>query len=69
VGYFIANPQSPFFETEAFTALLTNITAAGEGYRLVQQQDKLRLVIEPVQHIKDAYEKLTKLTVKERISQ
>ncbi|MBM3417957.1 MAG: transcription-repair coupling factor, partial [Bacteroidetes bacterium] len=69
VGYFIANPQSPFFETEAFTALLTNITAAGDGYRLVQQQDKLRLVIEPVQHIKDAYEKLTKLTVQERISQ
>lgn len=68
VGYFIANPQSPFFETEAFTALLTNIMAAGDGYRLVQQQDKLRLVIEPVHHIKEAYEKLTKLTVQEYVS-
>ncbi len=30
----------------------------GEGYRLVQQNDKLRLVIEPFRHIKDASEKL-----------
>jgi hypothetical protein len=30
----------------------------GQGYRLVQQNEKLRLVIEPVKHIKDAFEKL-----------
>lgn len=68
VGYFIANPQSPFFETENFTALLNNIMSAGEGYRLVQQNEKLRLIIEPVQHIKDAFEKLSKLTAKVEVS-
>ena len=68
VGYFIANPQSPFYETESFTILLNNIMSAGDGYRLVQQQEKLRLVIEPIQHIKEAFEKLSKLIVKEKVS-
>jgi transcription-repair coupling factor (superfamily II helicase) len=64
VGYFIANPQSPFYETEVFTTLLNRITVLGKEYRLVHQQDKLRLVIEPVRHIKDAFEKLSALSVK-----
>lgn len=58
VGYFISNPQSPFFETETFTTLLNRIITIGQVYRLVQQNEKLRLVIEPVKHIKDAFEKL-----------
>ncbi|MEN9913357.1 MAG: transcription-repair coupling factor, partial [Bacteroidota bacterium] len=61
VGYFISNSQSEFFETPVFFNLLNKITAIGEGYRLVQQNEKLRLVIEPVKHIKDAFEKLSVL--------
>ena len=61
VGYFITNPQSPFYETDTFTNLLNKIMSIGEGYRLVQQNDKLRMVIEPIRHIKDAFEKLTDL--------
>jgi transcription-repair coupling factor (superfamily II helicase) len=61
VGYFISNSQSEFFETPVFSNLLNKITAIGEGYRLVQQNEKLRLVIEPVKHIKDAFEKLSVL--------
>jgi transcription-repair coupling factor (superfamily II helicase) len=61
VGYFIANPQSPFYETDTFTNLLNKIMSIGEGYRLVQQNDKLRMVIEPIRHIKDAFERLTDL--------
>jgi transcription-repair coupling factor (superfamily II helicase) len=61
VGYFIANPQSTFFETEAFTYTLNAIMKHQSGYRLVQQNDKLRLVIEPIRHIKDAFEKLSAL--------
>jgi transcription-repair coupling factor (superfamily II helicase) len=61
VGYFIANPQSPFFETEAFTFTLNAIMKHQSGYRLVQQNDKLRLVVEPIRHIKDAFEKLSAL--------
>ena len=61
VGYFISNSQSEFFETPVFSNLLNKMTAIGEGYRLVQQNEKLRLVIEPVKHIKDAFEKLSVL--------
>ena len=61
VGSFISNPQSPFYETERFTTVLNSINAMGNGYRLVQKDDKLRLVIEPIMHIKDAYEKLQAL--------
>jgi hypothetical protein len=61
VGYFISNPQSPFYETETFTNLLNRILSIGEGYRLVQNNDKLRMVIEPARHIKDAFEKLSNL--------
>jgi transcription-repair coupling factor (superfamily II helicase) len=61
VGYFISNPQSPFYETETFTLLLNKIMSIGKEYRLVQNNDKLRLVIEPVRHIKDAFEKMTGL--------
>ena len=58
VGYFISNPQSSFYETETFTLLLNKIMSIGKDYRLVQNNDKLRLVIEPVRHIKDSFEKM-----------
>jgi transcription-repair coupling factor (superfamily II helicase) len=61
VGYFITNPQSPFYETDTFTNLLNKIMSIGEGYRLVQNNDKLRMVVEPIRHIKDAFEKLSDL--------
>jgi transcription-repair coupling factor (superfamily II helicase) len=64
VGYFIANPQSPFFETETFTYLLNAIQSNPSGYRLAQQNDKLRLVIEPVNHIKDAMGKMEVLKLR-----
>lgn len=61
VASFLSNPQSPFYETEDFTSLLHRINAMKQGYRLVQKDEKLRLVIEPVLHVKDAYEKLQAL--------
>ena len=61
VGHFIANPQSPFYETDQFQAVLQKILSQSTGYRLVQKDDKLRLVIEPIRHIKDAFGKLQAL--------
>jgi transcription-repair coupling factor (superfamily II helicase) len=61
VGHFIANPQSPFYETDQFQVILNKILSQSSGYRLVQKDDKLRLVIEPIRHIKDAFEKLQAL--------
>ena len=58
---FITNPQSPFYETAIFHNLLHRINSLGQGYRLIQKEDKLRLSVEPIAHIKDAYEKLALL--------
>lgn len=61
VGHFIANPQSPFYETDQFQMVLNKILSQATGYRLVQKDDKLRLVIEPIRNIKSAFEKLQAL--------
>ena len=58
VGWFIADSNSPFYQTEVFTDLLKRIMNMGQGYRLIQKQDKLRLVIEPITNIREAYKKL-----------
>lgn len=61
VAYFIADPQAPYYETEAFSKLLATIQQQGNGVRLVQKNDKLRLILEPIAHIKDAFDKLKEL--------
>ena len=58
VGWFIADSNSTFYQTEVFTDLLKRIMNMGQGYRLIQKQDKLRLVIEPITNIREAYKKL-----------
>ncbi len=61
VGWFIADSNSPFYQTEVFSDLLKRIMNMGQGYRLIQKQDKLRLVIEPITNIREAYKKLDAL--------
>ena len=61
VGWFIADSNSTFYQTEVFTDLLKRIMNMGQGYRLIQKQDKLRLVIEPITNIREAYKKLDAL--------
>ncbi len=61
VGYFLANPQSPFFETEAFQILLQNALKLGDKCRLAEQNGRLRIVFTGIDHIRDAYEQLQRL--------
>jgi len=58
VGWFISDPKSTYYETDVFSELLKKIMNKGQGYRLIQKQDKLRLVIEPITNIREAYKKL-----------
>jgi transcription-repair coupling factor (superfamily II helicase) len=58
VGYFLANPQSPFFETDAFQTLLQNALKLGDKCRLAEQNGRLRIVFAHISHIRDAYEQL-----------
>lgn len=62
VAHFIANPQSPFYESEGFQTILNNVMQQKIGMRLSQQNEKLRLIIEPVRNINECYDKLNALT-------
>ena len=55
---FISDANSPFYESALFTEILKEITNQGKGYRLLQKQDRLRLIIEPIADIREAYQKL-----------
>ena len=55
---FISDANSPFYESSLFTEILKEITNQGKGYRLLQKQDRLRLIIEPIADIREAYKKL-----------
>jgi transcription-repair coupling factor (superfamily II helicase) len=61
VGYFLANPQSPFFETEAFQVLLQNAIKLGDKCRLAEQNGRLRIVFNSVSNIRDAFGQLERL--------
>ena len=55
---FISDTDSSFYKSDLFTEILKEITSQGNGYRLIQKQDKLRLIIEPIKDIRDAFSKL-----------
>jgi transcription-repair coupling factor (superfamily II helicase) len=59
VGYFISNPQSPFYETDMFQNVLNYIQRNGQGCKLSEQNDKLRIVFADVKHIKHAFEQIS----------
>jgi transcription-repair coupling factor (superfamily II helicase) len=62
VGYFISNPQSPFYETELFTQVLNHIQQKGANCTLSEKHERLRLIFSQVHHIKDAYNQLATIT-------
>ena len=55
---FISDTDSSFYKSELFTEILEQITNQGKGYRLIQKQEKLRLIIEPIADIREASAKL-----------
>ena len=58
VGYFITNAQSPFYETETFTRVLTHIQHNTIPCKLSEQNDRLRIIFNEVKHIKDAFRQI-----------
>lgn len=61
IGYFIANPQSHFYETEMFTQILNHIQRNGKDCKLSEQNDKLRLIFSDVKHVRHAFEQLSSI--------
>ncbi|MBI2257389.1 MAG: transcription-repair coupling factor [Flavobacteriia bacterium] len=57
ICYFISDPQSSFYDSEIFTRILETIKTSKE-YKLSQKNDKLRLIIQPIFNINEAFKKL-----------
>ena len=61
IGHFISNPQSKFYETETFTAVLNYIQHATKGCKISEANDRLRIIYDDVKDINKAYEKLNEI--------
>ena len=61
IGHFISNPQSKFYETETFTAVLNYIQRATKGCKISEANDRLRIIYDDVKDINKAYEKLNEI--------
>lgn len=59
IGYFISNPQSPFYETDIFTNVLTGIQNNPSRFKLSEKNEKLRVISENVKSLNDAFNKLS----------
>lgn len=51
IGYFISNPQSPFYESDAFTNVLNYVQNNGNNVKLSEKNDKLRIIFEDVKDL------------------
>jgi transcription-repair coupling factor (superfamily II helicase) len=66
VAYFIANPQSKFYETPIFTSIISTIQQHPTYFKLSEQNDKLRVISENVLHLKEAFSRLKLMDVTEK---
>ena len=61
IGYFIANPQSPFYESIVFTKVLDFIQRFGRNVKLSEKNDRLRIIFDDVESLQDAFNRFDKI--------
>jgi transcription-repair coupling factor (superfamily II helicase) len=61
LGYFIANPQSTFYESEVFTRVLEFIQRPHADCKISENNDRLRIIYSNVFNLKQAFEKLSEI--------
>ena len=66
VAYFIANPQSKFYETPIFTSIISTIQQHPTYFKLSEQNDKLLVISENVLHLKEAFSRLKLMDVTDK---
>lgn len=59
IGYFIANPQSPFYESPVFSKILNYIQNNTKQVKLSEKNDRLRIIYSNVNSLEDAQSRLT----------
>ncbi|MDG1842232.1 MAG: transcription-repair coupling factor [Crocinitomicaceae bacterium] len=63
VAFFIQVARSPFYDSDVFGKILMNVQQSNNAYRLVQKNEKLRLIIDGVYNINEVYAALQKLSL------
>ena len=61
VCYFIANPQSKFYDSESFQAVLKYIQTSPKDAKMSEKNDKLRLIYSPINSIDQAFKRLEEI--------
>lgn len=61
IGYFVANPQSPFYDSPVFQYILNHVQQNHTGVKLSEKNDRLRIIWENVNSLHNAKMKVEKL--------
>ena len=61
IGYFIQNPEHPYYESPIFTQVLNFIQTNPAGVKMSEKNDKLRLVFTEVESVDTALMKLKQI--------
>ena len=61
IGYFISNPQSPFYESPVFTKVLDFMQKHPTEVKLSEKNDRLRIIYSDIESLTDAYSRLDKV--------
>ena len=58
IGYFVANPKSPYYESPVFTKVLDYVSKHPSGVKLSEKNDRLRIIYSEVKGLEDARNRL-----------
>lgn len=58
IGYFVANPKSPYYESPVFTKVLDYVSKHPSGVKLSEKNDRLRIIYGEVKGLEDARNRL-----------
>jgi len=58
IGYFVANPKSPYYESPVFTKVLDYVSKHPNGVKLSEKNDRLRIIYSNVTGLEDARNRL-----------
>ncbi len=61
IGYFVANPQSSFYDSPIFQYILNHVQQTHGGAKLSEKNDRLRIIWDNVNSLHDAKMKVEKL--------
>ncbi len=58
IGYFVANSQSKYYDSERFSSVLTYIQTSPSNCKMSEKNDKLRLIYSQIMNMDQAFERL-----------